>query len=329
MQHFRTVFDIEPSKNKINYTTKILSLGSCFSENIGDKLLYYKLPVNINPFGILYNPESVANSIDILLQNKQFTDADIFEHNGIWNSFFHHSCFSDVDKENCLQKINTSITVAANHLKNTRFLLITFGTAWVYEYKKNRQIVSNCHKIPAKEFIRYRLSQEYIVERFSNTIKTLLQQNKNINIVFTVSPVRHFKDGAHENQLSKSTLLLAIDKLKHKFENIEYFPSYEIVMDDLRDYRFYADDMLHPSPQAVEYIWNKFKDAFTDKQTNIFFKQIEDIHKALQHKSFQPESEAHQKFLKSTYQKTEMLEKQIKSINFTKEKNILKNNMFY
>ncbi len=323
MQHFRTVFDIEPSQNKINHTTKILSLGSCFSENIGEKLLYYKLPVIINPFGILYNPESVANSIDILLENKQFSDADLFEYNSVWNSFYHHSRFSDIDKQHCLQKINISINNAANHLKKTRFLLITLGTSWVYKYKKNGQIVSNCHKIPAKEFLRFKLSTEHIVKRFSNTFDTLLQQNTDINIVFTVSPVRHLKDGAHENQLSKATLLLAIDELTKKYSKINYFPSYELIMDDLRDYRFYTDDMIHPSQQAVEYIWNKFKNVFINKQTNNFFKQIEDINRALQHRSFQPKSEAHRKFLKKTLEKINTLEEQLKGVSFDKEKNIL------
>ena len=323
MNDFRTTFDIQQNKNKIDYGSKILSLGSCFSENIGEKLTYYKFNAVINPFGILYNPESIANSIDFILKNKQFTESDLFEHKGVWNSFYHHSRFSDTDKNNCLKNINNSINIAAIHLKETQFLLITFGTSWVYEYKQNGEIVSNCHKVSSKEFNRIKLTANQIVERYKTIIKTLQNNNPNINIAFTVSPIRHLKDGAAQNQLSKATLITAIHELVNQFKNVSYFPSYEIMMDDLRDYRFYNDDMTHPSPIAINYIWDKFKDTYIQPNSDSLMQDIDKINQALQHRPFQSESEEHQKFLKNILNKIEKVESKNIDVNFDNEKTII------
>ncbi|MDA3892476.1 MAG: GSCFA domain-containing protein [Salinivirgaceae bacterium] len=320
MDNFRTTFQIPENQNKISYNTPILSIGSCFSENIGAKLSYYKFPVTINPFGILYNPESIANSIDLLLENKVFQEGDLFEHQGVWNSFNHHSRFSSMDRKECLEKINHSLANASTQLKNIDVLMLTFGTAWVYQEKKSGAIVSNCHKVAAKEFNRFKLSVSDIVERYSHLFSKLRSQNPQLKIIITVSPVRHLKDGAAENLLSKASLIMAVHELVAKFENVSYFPSYEIMMDDLRDYRFYANDMIHPAPLAINYIWEKFKNACIKNNSQSLMLTIDKINQALMHKPFQPKSDSHQKFLKSTLSKIEEIERKNATIFFEQEK---------
>ena len=323
MSQFRTPFEIAPSPHKITYSDKILSLGSCFSENMGAKLTNYKFPAIINPFGILYNPESIANSIEFLLENKKFTEHDLFEHEGSWNSFYHHSRFSNSNKGNALSLINSSIHQASAHLKHSKFLLITFGTAWVYKHKKKGKIVSNCHKIHEKEFVRYKLSVDEIVERYAHLITILKEQNPGLQLIFTVSPVRHLKDGANKNQLSKSTLIMAVHELIEMVGNASYFPSYEIMMDDLRDYRFYNDDMVHPSPLAIDYIWDKFQQSTFHADTKKLMLEIHKINQALEHRPFQPNSESHQKFLKSILNRIAAIEKEYPAITFEEEKKVL------
>jgi len=324
MEKFRTTFNISKSKSEIDHRCKLISLGSCFSENIGDKLSYYKFKVEINPFGILYNPESIANSLDMLLAQQEFNTHDLFEYKGQWNSFYHHSRFSNANKETCLNQINTAIQKATKVLNEADFLLITFGTSWVYEYKSTNKIVSNCHKLPEKEFKRHKLSVKVIVDRYLNLIEKLKKRNPNLNIVFTVSPIRHLKDGADHNQLSKATLILAVHELVNQFSNVYYFPSYEIMMDDLRDYRFYNEDMVHPSPQAINYIWEKFSETYISNTTVKLMVAIEKIKQAVNHRSFQPESNAHQNFLNATFSKIIEIEQENPDIDFKVEKTLLK-----
>ena len=324
MEKFRTIFEIPESPTKIDYQSNIISLGSCFSENIGEKLTYYKFAATINPFGILYNPESIANSIEFLIKNRLFSESDLFEHHGVWNSFYHHSRFSGTDKKNVLDKINSSIKQGHAQLKKADFLLITFGTAWVYDYKSTGKTVSNCHKIPAKEFNRRKLTVNSIVKKYKTILKTLQKLNPKLNIVFTVSPVRHLKDGAVQNQLSKATLIMAINELIDEVGNTSYFPSYEIMTDDLRDYRFYNADMVHPSPTAVDYIWDKFKKCCINPNTASTIKSIENIKKAVSHRPFQPQSDSHKKFLKATLSAIEKLETKYPEMDFKTEKAVLK-----
>lgn len=324
MDKFRTTFEIPENQPKIDYQSKIFSLGSCFSENIGDKLTYYKFAATINPFGILYNPESIANSIEFLISNKIFTGHDLFEDQGIWNSFYHHSRFSNTDKKHTLNKINSSVKQGHNKLKQTNILLITFGTAWVYELIKTGKVVSNCHKIASKQFKRYKLTVDEIVDKYKIILKKLQIINPKLNIVFTVSPIRHLKDGAVQNQLSKATLIMAIHKLIEEFKNTSYFPSYEIMIDDLRDYRFYNADMVHPSPTAINYIWNKFNECYIHPNAASTIKNIETIKKAANHKPFQPESDSHKKFVKATLLAIKKLETKYPDIDFENEKKLLK-----
>jgi hypothetical protein len=229
---------------KIGYRAPSLMMGSCFTESIGLHLRERLFPVEVNPFGILYNPASIANSLEILMAERFFEAKDLFFANGLWNSFYHHSRFSNPDRQACLNEINSKIEEASRILRGSNLLFCTFGTSWVFEEISSGRIVSNCHKLPAATFSRYRLSPSGILKLWEKLIPGLWQVNPDLKIVFTVSPIRHLKDGLHENNLSKAVLLLAIDELQKQFgkERIFYFPSYEILLDELRDYRFYAPD---------------------------------------------------------------------------------------
>jgi predicted heme/steroid binding protein len=285
-----------------------MSLGSCFAENIGKKMKDVYFETDINPFGVLYNPVSIVNSIEILLQDSSFTGNDIFENKSLWQSFSHSSLFSGISSEVCLDKINTRLNTSREFFKSTDFLLITFGTAWIFEDKKSGRVVSNCHKLPASEFVRRRLSVEEIVLDYSKLISNLQTLFPNLKLIFSVSPIRHWKDGAHENNISKSILLQAIDELQQKFDSVHYFPAYEIQLDELRDYRFYASDMIHPSDLAIEYIWMRFSDTYFSEQTLSLKKRLEQLSADLTHRPLHPESAEFSDFMKQVdKRKTELL----------------------
>lgn len=293
---FQTRVEIPHSTLKISYEDKIMTLGSCFAENIGKKMNAVYFLTDVNPFGVLYNPISISNSIELLLQNKIFTVDDIFENQSIWQSFSHSSQFSNPSAEACLNVINSQVELSGNFIRQTNILMITFGTAWVFEEVKSGRVVSNCHKLPAKEFVRRRLTVTEIVIEYQILIIRLQTLFPNLQILFSVSPIRHWKDGAHENNISKSILLLAIDEIQKQFEHVHYFPAYEIQMDELRDYRFYAADMLHPSDVAVDYIWNRFSETYFSLQTQQLKFQIEQYNADLAHRPIHPESEEFKKF---------------------------------
>ena len=315
---FRTVLKIPENKNKILYSDKIMLIGSCFTDNIGKYFSNFLFDVEINSFGVLYNPMSIKNSLEILIQNKTFTEDNIEQFNNLWFSFYHHSSFSDSNKNICLKNINQKINIASKFLKETKYLFITFGTSWIFEWKETGDTVSNCHKIPAKNFNRKLLTVNQIVENYKILNKKLLQFNPKIKIIFTVSPIRHLKDGAISNQLSKSTLIVAIHQLKNIFNNVSYFPSYEIIMDDLRDYRFYKPNMTHINNIGVEYIWDKFKETYLSVETIKYFKDIEKINKSLNHKPKAPNSDEYKNFIKKNIAKLEKLKQQNKFIKLNK-----------
>jgi hypothetical protein len=299
MSAFRTEIEPQPSNFRLSHKDKILFIGSCFTDNIGQKLRELYFNIRINPFGVVYNPLSLLNSLGMLLDGEEFTDDDLEFRNELWFSWDHHSSFSDPRKEICLKNINLEIRSSSKHLKKANFILITFGTAWVYKLKKNGEIVSNCHKVPEKEFDRILLSPRDIINSWKVFLPELLHKNKELKIIFTVSPVRHWKEGAHGNQLSKSVLLLAIDEICRMFpENTEYFPAYEILLDDLRDYRYYSDDLLHPNSQAVNYIWSLFEKVYFDKQTLEINKELGKLILARNHRPYNEETDAYQKFIK-------------------------------
>lgn len=269
----QTIVDIKPSEWKIGCEDKILMLGSCFSDEIGEQMKQRYLSVICNPFGTLYNPLSIAQAINYKssIINHQLP---LVEHEGMWHSMAHHGSFSRPTKEEAEEAVKASIETMQKALNEATVVIVTFGTAWIYEMKDSEwlsgsgasPVVGNCHKLPEKCFTRRRLTVEEIVAAW----KPILEQYKDKHWLFTVSPIRHIKDGLHENQLSKATLLQALDKMVNgKWINgkLHYFPSYEIVLDELRDYRFYADDLVHPSSMAVSYIWERFVDTYCTPQT--------------------------------------------------------------
>ncbi|MGL4293371.1 MAG: GSCFA domain-containing protein [Bacteroidales bacterium] len=305
---FRTELTLPKSEYPIGYADKLLLMGSCFSENIGTWLSEHYLDVVINPFGILYNPESLARAFDALLQERRYSESDLFEHQGLYRSFDHHSRFAAPTQAEALNLINSSCEEASRQLQQANRLLITFGTAWVYYLRKNGEAVSNCHKLPESLFDRRKMHTQEIVSRWSKLIEIMLKENQNLQLTFTVSPIRHIKDSLHGNQLSKSTLLLAIDELQGLFpDNVSYFAAYELMMDDLRDYRFYAADMTHPSDTAINYIREKFADCYFSPQTKRLFAECEKLKKALDHKPSDYKSESYKRFLTQNIQKIEDL----------------------
>lgn len=257
MVKLQTIVDIQPSEWKIGYEDKILMLGSCFSDEIGAQMQQRYLQVTCNPFGTLYNPLSIAQALTM-------TEVpELVEHEGLWHSMAHHGSFSRASKEEAEQAVRASIKTMQHALDEASVVIVTFGTAWVYEMKgeglpvTGYGVVGNCHKLPERCFVRRRLTVEEIVDSW----KPILEKYSDKHWLFTVSPIRHIKDGLHENQLSKATLLQSVEQLG------DYFPSYEIMLDELRDYRFYADDLVHPSSLAVNYIWERFVDTYCTNQT--------------------------------------------------------------
>ncbi len=306
---FRTKITIPTPDFTLDHNDKIMMMGSCFAENMATLLSDSGFQIDINPFGTVYNPQSLASGIRELLSDKKYATSDLFSFQGLFHSFSHHSRFSAISEDNCLENINSRLKTSSDFLKNSTIFIITYGTSYVYNLKSNGKSVTNCHKLPDNHFIRKRLSVEDIVNDWSLLIEELKVFNPGLKLLFTVSPIRHWKDGAHENQLSKSTLLLAIDELMHQNNSCYYFPSFEILMDELRDYRFYADDMLHPSSVAIEYIKERFSDTFFTSQTKTRIKEWLSIQKALNHKPFNPDSEEHKKFLRETEEKLKNFKK--------------------
>mgnify|MGYP005838351653 CR=1 FL=1 len=281
---FRTEISPEKSGLRIGYNTPLFFTGSCFSEEIGSYLERGKFDILINPFGVLYNPASVSDSLGRIIEGRKFTEKDLFEYRDRFLSLSHDTSFSGESPEDVLKSINSNLEIAGTKLKNAYFLFVTFGTARVYRLKSSGRIVSNCHKIPAQEFKREVLSVDEIASLWKDLIDKLREFNSRINIVFTLSPVRHWKDGAHGNQISKSILLLAIDRLMSEDSRLKYFPSYELMIDDLRDYRFYKDDLLHPSRAAVEYIWDYFAATYFEEDVLNLYREIENVMAGVEHR---------------------------------------------
>lgn len=296
MNTFRTTFDINESESKIDYSSRTFFIGSCFTENIGNKMQELKFPVCINPFGILYNPLSIINSIHFLAAEKIFSENELLLNNGIWCSLHHHGRFSGTDKKKCIENINASCAAATDFIKKTDILFITFGTSYYYLHKEKNSIAANCHKFPSSHFEKKILDAETIVKEFKSLHNALLKINPEIRIVLTISPVRHINDGIVNNQLSKSILHVAVHKITGENKNCFYFPAYELQMDDLRDYRFYCSDMVHPGDVATAYIWEKFKETYVEKESRNILAEIEQLRAAVNHRSFHPGSAAAKEF---------------------------------
>jgi GSCFA family len=281
---FRTPVTITPLKKLFDHTTIVFMTGSCFSENIFVKLKSYKFNVSSNPSGIIYNPVSISQCICRLIEKKCYTDDELFFHDGVYRSFDHHTSFSDPDKCLTLEKINTSFTFAQELLRRSNLVVITLGSSFVYELRDNLRIVANCHKLPDSKFTRRLLTINEIVDSQKNAIDTLLKINPAMNIIFTVSPVRHLRDNAHENCVSKACLIASINQLQNDYRQVSYFPSYEIMLDELRDYRFYNADMVHPSDVAIDFIWNRFCRFCFDNKTLDFIRLYQPVLASMNHR---------------------------------------------
>ena len=321
---FTTPVSIERYPFTIGYSSPVLFMGSCFAESIGDKMCERKFPSMVNPFGVVYNPVSVALVLMRIMGGTPFGASELHKPNNLWFSFYHHTSFSSPDREECLEQINTSLAQAHAFWGKTEYLAITFGTARVYTHNKLNRVVANCHKIPAGEFTHSLLPVDEIVTLWSDLLTEILNAKKELRVILTVSPVRHWKDGPVGNQVSKSTLLLAVSQLVERFrERVFYFPSYEILLDELSDYRFYADDMIHLSSTAIDYIWNKFRSAAMDADTIKLSLDIERVMAAVNHRPLHPQSEEFANFAKHVVESMDRLKAKYPTLNFSKEISIL------
>lgn len=319
MNSFRTILPSFQADFKIDHQNRILSLGSCFAEHISERLTALKFPTCLNPFGILYNPISIHQTLESLLEKRLLAEEDLFYHDGLWHSFAHHGSFSKADKKSSLELINTNISEGHQFLKKTDRLLLTFGTANVFELMEEQKIVANCHKLPGQNFERKRLTVQEIIKPFKGVFEKLKGSSPLLEIIVTVSPVRHIRDGLVGNQKSKATLLLALDELVEQFDFVHYFPSYELVLDDLRDYRFYNVDMIHPSNTAIEYVWRYFERAYFEEPTLNLNKRIEKIVKASNHRPLHPDADTYKIFLSAHLEKIKQLKKEFPFLDFETE----------
>lgn len=311
---FTTKIPLQKFQNPITYESKILALGSCFAENMSEKFNYFKFQNTTNPFGIIFNPVSIEKLVNRIVNKIEFTEKDIFFHNNLWHCYEVHSQLSNPNKEEFLTTLNALISSTNKQLNSATHIIITYGTSWVYRNSESNEIVANCHKVSQKQFTKELLSIETIEKSIQSTIKLIQELNPNCNFIFTVSPVRHIKDGFVENQRSKAHLISAIHS--YSLQPTTYFPSYEIMMDELRDYRFYAEDMLHPNQTAIDYIWIKFFENFVDEKEFATMNQVCEIQRALKHRPFNPDSESHQKFLENLKEKMNTLASKYPNLQF-------------
>jgi hypothetical protein len=298
---FRTKVELPKRELRIHHEDRILVMGSCFSEHIGRKLQDNKFRCVVNPFGELYNPVSILNALERIAEGTPFTPEELVKgDDGLWHSMMHHGSFSAANPDECLQRINTRLAEAHEFLSQADGLMITLGSSYVYEDKTTKKVVGNCHHFPAKQFKRRLMMPMDVTLVVLQIMRTVHRINPSILAIFTVSPVRHQADGLHANQVSKAGLLCGIDMAQQMETNVYYFPAYEIMMDELRDYRFYADDMMHPSAQAVDYIWECFDACYFTPDTRAILKEWTSVRQALNHRPFHPESEAYRAFISQT-----------------------------
>jgi GSCFA family len=316
----RTTFSIEPSVRKITYGDPVLFIGSCFATSIGSLLEEGRMPVMINPSGTVYNPVSVSNTLETITAGEEYDSGMLYKHGDTWISFDHHTDFSCGDPEELLERINSRSREALKFMSAARFLFITFGTARIYRFKETGKIVSNCHKIPACMFTQELLSPENIATMWSSQLDRLNSMFPDLRVVFTISPVRHWKDGSHGNQVSKSVLFLAVEKLLEHHTKPSYFPAYEIVMDDLRDYRFYDADMLHISGTGIDYIREAFCRCYFDSETMSLWQEVSGISKAVSHRIRTDDNQQIRKFAENILSRIDKINQKNPFVSLEKER---------
>ncbi|WP_053991734.1 GSCFA domain-containing protein [Mangrovimonas sp. TPBH4] len=313
----QTEIPLNPQQhNLIDYNSRLILLGSCFVENIGEKLAYFKFQNTLNPFGILFHPLAIESLLLNTLNDKAYSEEDVFFHNEQWHCYAAHSKLSASSKDDLLQNLNLAIQQTKQALEASSHIVITLGTAWVYRLVENDEVVVNCHKVPQKKFKKELLSVDTIAESLQAMVALTKSVNPKVSVIFTVSPVRHLKDGFVENAQSKAHLISAVHQVVEPRSQTYYFPSYEIVMDELRDYRFYAEDMVHPNPTAINYVWERFKKVWLHDSTEPMMKMVDTVQKGMMHRPFNPNSEAHQEFLKLLEEKKEVLLRQFPFMKF-------------
>ena len=312
----QTQIPLQPERHQIDYDSKVLLMGSCFTENIGGQLEFYKFQNLQNPFGIVFHPVAIEKLVTRAINEDFYTETDVIFHNEQWHCFEAHSLLSNSEKDVFLKLLNQRLKQFREYLHNATHIIFTFGTAWVYRYIETDTIVANCHKIPQKKFQKELLTVEEIAASIDNTMTLIKDINPNVTFVHTVSPVRHLKDGFVENTRSKAHLIAGIHEVVAPRKNILYFPSFEIMMDELRDYRFYNEDLLHPSKTAIAIIWERFNQVWVASETLELQKEIESIQSSLNHRPFNPESDAHKEFQKTLQEKIEAIQKINPQIKF-------------
>ncbi|MHC5308972.1 GSCFA domain-containing protein [Myroides sp. LJL116] len=312
-----TEVGIKELGRKITYNDKILSIGSCFAVNMSTKLQSFQFQVHTNPFGILFHPIAIKNMLQYAIQEKEFTLDEVFCNQEIWSSFEAHSDLNALEAQDIVDALNAAIMQLRKSLKESNFCILTFGTAWVYEHVSTQRVVANCHKMDGKLFNKRMLSYQEVLENFQETLNLVRHYNKDIQVITTLSPVRHSKDGFVENQASKSLLHFALQQVVGEYsQGVSYFPSYEIMMDELRDYRFYGADLLHPNAIAIDYIWEKFVRFCIDQDCHAVMKKVDQVQKGLGHIPFNPTARQHLEFLDSLISKIDELLDQYPFMNF-------------
>lgn len=306
------------TKNLIDYQSKVFLLGSCFVENIGDKLSYFKFQSHQNPFGVLFHPKAIETLVERAIKEDEYTEDDVFFNNEQWHCFDAHSQLSNTSKNTLLTVLNNQLVVTKQQIKEASHIVITLGTAWVYKHCESNTVVANCHKVPQSNFTKELLSVNEITDVLRNLRHKIKDLNPTVSVIFTVSPIRHIKDGFVENTRSKAHLISAIHDFiaQQQEQNNFYFPSYEIMMDELRDYRFYAEDMIHPNTTAINYIWEKFQNIWISESILKTMEEVDSIQKGMAHRPFNPRSEAHIKFLNQLEVRKDALEEKFKHITF-------------
>ncbi|MEO8583002.1 MAG: GSCFA domain-containing protein [Flavitalea sp.] len=317
----KLMLDIKIGKpeQRIDYRDKMLVCGSCFTEHIGSRLHDLKFAVLQNPNGIIFDPFTVATSITSYIDHKFFLEGDLVHLNELWQSWQHHSRFSGINKDEVLAAINESQEAAHHYLKDAKWLIITLGTSFSYRLVDGMKPVANCHRAPANWFQKQLMTIEEIQASLDTMLYKLFLFNKNIHVIFTVSPVRHIRDGLIENNRSKARLIESVHHLVGKYDRLFYFPSYELVIDVLRDYRFYDIDLVHPNYQATEYVLQQFMEHFINNESNTISKEIDKINIARKHRAFQPDTEAYKNFLKLQAERTRELLKTYPFIDLQEE----------
>lgn len=310
---FRTKIPLQQEEPKIAHDSSLLLIGSCFVEHIGEKLEYFKFRSLVNPFGILFHPAAIRNFLQKIAVQTVYTDKDIFFDKEVWHCFDAHSKLNHPEKTGMLRRLNKKIKQSFDFLQNASHVVLTLGTAWGYRYRDSGELVANCHKLPQKDFQKTLTEVE---EDLLDCVRIIRSVNPSATVVFTVSPVRHLKDGFMENQVSKSKLITAVHNVTGAVEETKYFPAYEIMMDELRDYRFYTRDMLHPNQVAVDYIWQQFTGAWIAPEAASLMKQVERVRKGLAHKPFNKESESHRRFVKDLQENILRLQQQYPHMKF-------------